>query len=194
MPFQRRNEWLYSFEREANKGKEFIMPITANRACNHWTRILGAITKREASGTTPKREGGVLVVRFHGKPLGILGAPEILRAILLDWNGNQYIQSDALAAISAELALLADSTKPVPPQPFRPRSLGVRARPSSVAALFRELEVDGGAVAILRYHKIYTFLIPLSLLMRFRLEAKQQSAQEWRESILNWMFQIDWLL
>jgi hypothetical protein len=187
MPFKRSHAWLYSFEQEANKGKEFIMPITTSGVHNYWTLALGAILKQKASDTRPERAGGVLVIRYHGKPLGVVGQFQILRNILLEWNGgspNPVVHP----AINAELALLADSAKPTQPQPFRSHTLGVRSPRHSIAALLRDLGQEGGAAAITRYHHLYAFLIPLSLLARFRLEAKQQSAQEWRESILNWMF------
>ncbi len=187
MPFKRRSEWLLPIEREANKGKEFIMPIPANSVHNHWTLALGAISKREGSAIVPSRAGGVLVICYHGKSLGVVGQFQILRNILLEWNGGSPNPA-VHPAINAELALLADSAKPTQPQPFRSRTLGVRSPRHSIAALLRDLGQEGGASAITRYHHLYAFLIPLSLLARFRLEAKQQSALKWRESILNWMF------
>ncbi len=190
MPFKRRHEWLYSFEQAANEGKEFIMPITANAILQHWTLALGAISKQKASDTHPKRAGGVLMIRYHGKPLGVVGQYQILRNVLLEWNGGSPTPT-VHPAINAELALLADSAKPAQPQPFRSRTLRVRARPHSVATLLHGLEQQGGATAILRYRDPYAFLIPLSLLARFRLEAKQQAALEWRESVLNWMFRSE---
>jgi hypothetical protein len=180
MPFKRRS-WTLPFERAAQTGKEFILPITANSVRNHWTIALQAISRQ-----TPQRAGGVLVIRYHGKPLGVLGQFQILRDILLAW--NQGINSEH-PTIEAELALLADSTRPANPQDFRPRIIGVRMKPRSIAALFHDEE--SSVTAILKYRRYpCAFLISLPLLARFR---QDQSAREWRESILNWMFQTDWL-
>jgi hypothetical protein len=185
MPFKRRNEWLYPFEQEANKGKEFIMPITAHEMYNHWTVALGAISKQEASDTHPKRAGGVLVIRYHGKSLGVLGEPKILRDILLEW---RIPPKDAPqhATIGNELALLADGAKPAPPQPFRPSTLGVRHGPTGINRFLRDLSEQGGMAAILYFQSTYAFLIPLPILARFRREAKD--ATPWADTVLNWLY------
>jgi len=176
MPFKRRS-WTLPFERAAQTGKEFILPITANSVRNHWTIALHAISLQ-----TPQRAGGVLVIRYHGKPLGVLGQFQILRDILLAW--NQGINSEH-PTIEAELALLADSTKPAQPGDFHAHVLGVRSLRHGVAALVHDLEHEGGIVAITHYRHLHAFLIPLAILARFR---QDQSAREWRESILSWMF------
>ncbi len=195
MPFKRRDDWLLPCERAANEGKEFIMPITADSVFVHWTRALHSVSEK----VDGKKTDGVLVIRFHGKPIAILGSPRILRDILLEWHIPPKDTSQH-AAISDGLALLADSAKPAPPQPFSPSTLGVRYRPKSINKFLHEQSELGGMVAILRFQATYAFLIPLSLLARFRQEANRQAAPEWREAknattwagaVLSWLYLPD---
>jgi hypothetical protein len=188
VPFKRRSEWLLPFEQEANKGKEFIMPITAHEMYNHWTVALGAISKQEASDTHPKRAGGVLVIRYHGKLRGVVGQFQILRDILLEWRIPPK-SAPQHAMIGNELALLADSAEPAPPGPFRPSTLGVRHRPKGMNRFLRDLSEQGGVVAILHSRSTCAFLIPLPILARFRHEAKD--ATPWADSVLNWLYLPD---
>lgn len=54
MPFKRSSDWEYSWEREKEKGNEFIKPITASNVHDHWTRTLGGyLTARKFQETSP---------------------------------------------------------------------------------------------------------------------------------------------
>lgn len=127
------------------------------------------------------------MIHYHDKPIGVLGAPSILKDILLAWRGMK--KTILHPAINDELALLADSTKPAPLQPLNPSTLGIRHRPNDIGKLLREQAKQGGMVAILYYQTTYAFLIPLPILARFRREAKD--ATPWADAVLNWLCMPD---
>jgi hypothetical protein len=182
---------LFPWEKASKEGREFIMSVSARDVWVFWTSALGAVSGYEVvpkDAGVPKHVGGVLVIRYHSKPVGILGSPKILRDILLEWrippkDAPQHI------AISNELALLADSAKPALPQPFCPSTLTVGHRPKGVNKYLHEQSEQGSLVAILYFQSTYAFLIPLPILARFRREAKD--ATPWVDSVLNWLYLPD---
>ncbi len=197
MPFKRKSSWKFSWEEEKEKGNEFIKPISTDRVYKSWTRALSGVSDSEEiprriaqpssrTGSDEKaarRVGGVLVIHYHNKPIGVLGAPNILRDILLAWRGAG--SATLHPKIKDELALLADSAKPAPAQPLNPSTLQVRRRPNDLGRFLHGQAKQGGIVAILYFQTTYAFLIPLPILARFRREAKE--ATPWTDAILNWL-------
>jgi hypothetical protein len=182
---------LFPWEKASKEGREFIMSVSARDVWVFWTSALGAVSGYEVvpnDAGVPKHVGGVLVIRYHSKPIGVLGSPKILRDILLEW---RIPPKDAPqhAVIGNGLALLADSAKPALPQPFCPSTLGVGHCPKSMNRFLLEQTEQGGIVAILRFQITYAFLIPLPILARFRREAKD--ATPWVDSVLNWLYLPD---
>ncbi len=174
MPFTRRRRQAYdsfSWEEKADRGEEFIETISSNLGFVHWTRVLRAVSK-----------GGVLVIRCHGRPIAVVGSPQILRDVLLHWRG--VIDTQQHAGIENELALLAASAAPARSLPLRPRLIGVRARPR-LAVFVRALTEQGGLAFVMRYRHAYACLIPLELLARFRDESRQRTP--WTDEVLNWI-------
>ena len=133
-------------------------------------------------------KSGVLVIRYHRKPIGVLGSPTILRDILIGWRFSGAPPTRSHPVIWDELALLADSAKPMPSQPFHPRSINVQMQPSSIVGFLRDLAKGDGGCVILHRRRVYAFLLPLTLLARFRQTGRAQSS-EWLDEVLNWMCQ-----
>ncbi len=173
MPFQRRHGAYdrYSWESKAEKGEEFVEPISSNGAFVHWTRALRAVSK-----------GGVLVVRYHGKPRAVLTSPQILRDILFYWRG--LIGTNVHPAVEQELTFLALSRLNPRLLPLRPRLIGVRAHPR-VAAFVCRLAEEGGLAFVMRYGRAYACLVPIELLTRFKTQAREPSG--WTDQVLNWI-------
>lgn len=173
MPFQRQHGPYdrYGWEAKAEKGEEFIEPISSNAAYVHWTRALRAVA-----------QCGVLVIRYHGQPCAVLASPKIVRDVLLYWRG--LIRTNDHPTIESELTFLALSRLNPRVLPLQPHLIGVRARPR-LAAFLRRLADDGGFAFVLRYRRVYACLMPIELLSRFKANAHEPSG--WTDEVLNWV-------
>lgn len=172
MPFQRKNTWVYPWEQDAQTGNEFIYSIASNSMFYLWFRALNAVST-----------SGVLIIRFHGKPLGIIGSPRIVHDVWLDWCGVPNVPQHP--KINEEMTVLAVSVQPATSHDFCFRTFGVRDRPSSIPKLLRQMAASGEIASVMHYRQIYAVVIPLAVLARFRCEAQQRTA--WVNDALAWL-------
>ncbi len=62
MPFKRKREWEFPWEKEADEGREFIASISAHEVRTRWSLVLSKV-----------QYNGVLIILYHDKPIGVVG-------------------------------------------------------------------------------------------------------------------------
>ncbi len=171
MPFKRKDDWLFSWEQEAEKGNEFIGSISAHDARQSWTRALRAV-----------EYDGVLVVRYHNRPIGVVGSPWILFDMLRTKRAGQPEEKHRAIEVGLEKAIRFAEAEPVETTPaLSTRTMDVRAMPQSVVALLR----DTDAVAVTyRQRRVRAFLLALPVLTRAWTEpARTDQLMAWMREV-----------
>ncbi len=170
MPFQRRHHFEFPWEKDAEEGREFIASISADDAWTYWTRALRAVT-----------DNGILVVRYHNEPLGVVCSPLILYELL---EQRRRGESTLTSVQSGLEQIIKRMPPPTERHTLETQSFG--KRPRSIAALLRELGARTGIATIIhRRRRVRAFLIPLSTLARFWQEIEQESP--WCDQLMSWM-------
>jgi hypothetical protein len=172
MPFKRKREWEFPWEKEANEGREFIASISAHDARTYWFLALEKV-----------RYSGVLVVLNYDKPVGIMGSPLILLEILQDRRAGKSEQAHRDIEVGLGKAIRFAELRNEPKRvetstALSTRTLAAGSDPTSVAALFRQFD----AVAVTyRQRQIRAFCISLPVLARAWTDADRT------DQLLNWM-------
>jgi hypothetical protein len=172
MPFKRKREWEFPWEKEANEGREFIASISAHDARTYWFLALEKV-----------QYSGVLVVLNYDKPVGIMGSPLILLEILQDRRAGKSEQAhrDIEIGLSKAVRVVELENKPKhtePPATFLTRTIDVRSKPKSIVMLLQQFD----AVAVTyRQRQIRAFCISLPVLVHAWTDADRT------DQLLNWM-------
>ncbi len=151
MPFKRKDDWLFSWEKEVEKGNEFIASISARDARVFWARALRAV-----------EFDGVLIVRYHNRPIGVMGSPWILFELLQGRRAGQAGEKHRAIEAGLEKAIRFAEAAPVEASPgLSTQTINISVNPKSVAALLH----DTDAIAITyRQHRVRAFLVALPIL------------------------------
>ncbi len=171
MPFKRKDDWLFPWEKEVEKGNEFIASISARDARVFWARALRAV-----------EFDGVLIVRYHNRPIGVMGSPWILFELLQGRRAGQAGEKHRAIEAGLEKAIRFAEAAPVETTPaLSTRTMDVSTKPKSVVVLLRDTE----AVAITyRQHRVRAFLLALPALTRAWTEPAQT------DQLLAWMREV----
>jgi hypothetical protein len=171
MPFKRKDDWLFPWEKEAEKGNEFIASISAYDAREFWARALRAV-----------EHYGVLVVRYHNRPIGVVGSPWILFELLQERRAGQDEEKHSAIKVGLERAFRFAEIVPVETTPaLSTQTMDVHAKPKSVVVLLR----DTDAIAITyRQHRVRAFLVALPILAQAWTDRTQT------EQLLAWMREV----
>jgi hypothetical protein len=170
MPFQCKDkEWVFPWENEAKQGHLFIASISTSSVWRYWTRVLRAVEL-----------DGVLVIRYHNRPIGVVGAPFILYSLLQEQRAGQDNDQYRAIKVGVEKALRFVTAAPVKPT-LSTRRIEVSAKPKSIAALLREVDAT---VVTYRQRRLRAFLLALPALARAWTEPTQT------DQLLAWMHKV----
>jgi hypothetical protein len=172
MPFQRKRDWDYEWEKAPDEGREFITSISARNAWENWSLALRKV-----------QYSGVFIVLYHNKPIGIIGSPWILLEILQDRRAGKFEQAHRDIEVGLGKAIRFAELRNEPKRvetstALSTRTLAAGSNPTSVAALFRQFD----AVAVTyRQRQIRAFCISLPVL------ARAWTDPVWTGQLLDWM-------
>jgi hypothetical protein len=171
MPFQRKRDWDYEWEKAPDEGREFITSISAREARTRWYLVL-----RDA------QYGGVFVVLYHNKPIGVIGSPLIFLEILQQRHIGKSEEWHRDIEVGLEKAIrFAEAASVKTTSVLSSRTMAVSAKPKSVVMLLR----DTDAIAVTyRQRRVRAFILALPVLARAWVEPAQT------EQLLAWMHEV----